>query len=61
MSTDAAGADWVEITPAMLEAGVLEWAIGDPEFESPSEIVERIYRAMIALSTHGKSTRSTQR
>jgi hypothetical protein len=37
----------IEITPAMLEAGVLAWSQGDEEFYSPDEIVSRIFREMI--------------
>lgn len=41
-----AGAPEIEITPAMIEAGVLAWSEGDSEFEPVTEIVARIYRVM---------------
>lgn len=40
----------VEITPEMLEAGLIEWGKGDLRFDEPQEIVERIFRAMLAYS-----------
>lgn len=41
-----AGAPEIEVTPAMIEAGVLAWSEGDAEFEPVSEIVLRVYRSM---------------
>jgi hypothetical protein len=41
-----AGAPEIEVTPAMIEAGVLAWSQGDAEFEPVSDIVTKIYRAM---------------
>src|SRR6266540_2240451 len=46
--SDGAGAPEIEVTPEMIEAGALAWAKGDPEFDSPEAIAEKIFRAMIA-------------
>lgn len=35
-----------EVTPEMMEAGVLAWYEGNPLFYSREEIVTAIYRAM---------------
>jgi hypothetical protein len=42
-----APADKTEITPEMKQAGAFAWAQGDSEFDSPEEIVSRIFRAMM--------------
>ena len=35
-----------EATPEMIKAGVAEWSSWDERFESPQEMIERVYRAM---------------
>jgi hypothetical protein len=40
--------DEIELTPEMIEAGALEIARGDTEFESLEEVAERVFRAMLA-------------
>jgi hypothetical protein len=45
--------DEIEITPAMLRAGALAWAKGDPEFDSFEEIAARIYREMVKARNSG--------
>lgn len=40
----------IEITPEMIEAGTLELAGFNQDFESDEDAVCRIYRAMVAVS-----------
>jgi hypothetical protein len=44
----ADGAPEIEVTPAMIEAAVSAWSVGDPEMEPVEEIVERIVRAALS-------------
>lgn len=46
--SEGAGALGVEITPAMIEAGLIAYMDRDSRFESHEEIVAHIYRAMAA-------------
>ncbi len=39
-------ADEIEVTPAMIEAGVIALRYYDWRFESEEEVVERVFRAM---------------
>jgi hypothetical protein len=50
-SAGEAGAPEIEITPAMIEAGVLAWSQGDEEFDSPDVIVSRIFVAILRART----------
>lgn len=42
----------IEITPEMIEAGLGAWSDFDERFESPEEMIERVYRAMISREEH---------
>ena len=46
-------AEEIEITPAMVEAGVLCWLEGDPRVEEIEIIIRRVFAAM--LDAHHKS------
>ena len=51
-SNAGAPEDEIEITPEMIEAGTLELASYDPEFESIEEAAKRVYRAMVLRQRH---------
>ena len=36
-----------EVTPEMIEAGMAAWSKYDERFESPDEMIERVYREMV--------------
>jgi hypothetical protein len=46
-----------EITPAMIEAGCQEFWGHDNQYESPAELVRRIYSAMARAKTEGFTPR----
>lgn len=46
----------IELTPAMLRAGVMAWCEGDDDFFSPAEIVTKIYTDM--MRAHAKERES---
>lgn len=61
MAQEAGQADTIEITPAMIEAGLSFYVEWDSEFfegnPSPSYLVEEIFRRMLsAVSVGSKST-----
>ena len=43
----------IEITPAMIEAGVEAWSEYDERFEGADEMIERVYRAMALRAKDG--------
>jgi hypothetical protein len=53
--------DEIEITTAMIEAGVEEFCGFDSRFEDEADAVARVYRAMIAASRRAKANRKSLR
>jgi hypothetical protein len=47
----------IEITPPMIAAGTLAYSKGDLRFDSPDEIVSRIFRAMMANRPNGQTNK----
>lgn len=38
----------IEVTAEMMEAGLAAWSEWDERFEASDEMIERVYRAMVA-------------
>jgi hypothetical protein len=51
-ASEAEAEDEIEITPAMIEAGISELSRYNPDYESKDEAVARIYEAMFRFSPY---------
>jgi hypothetical protein len=49
----------IEITPEMIEAGVMAYVQRDDVFETQEEIVSRIFRAMVEAKREGQASQSS--
>jgi hypothetical protein len=55
VSLGAPNEDPIVVTPAMIEAGVVELASWEDGVDSGDAIVAAVYRAMVRASSHGRS------